>query len=287
MTYDLRVPLALKKEQQWFGSIIGRPIDDNNQMMTLSPSGLPMEVEASRHIIPSPTLRPEQRIQIYNQQYWWRLLRVLKESFPILTRFFGNRNFDRLIAIPYLVKYPPHHWSLGPLGDRLVQWIVEEYEESNQQLIVDAAKLDWAFVSSFTVEQWPEMPRGVGEELTTRTLYCQPHLHLFQFGADLIHYRQALMEHDPEYWESNPLPDLVCDKHYYFVVYRNPRLDISWKEIGPIEHALLLKFQQGASIEQVCEWIEMESIDVYHEAADHLQKWFEEWTARSWLTPGR
>ncbi len=286
MTYDLRVPSALKREQQWFGSIIGRPIDEHSQMMSLSPSGLPMEVEASRHLVPSPTMRPEQRIQIYNQQYWWRLLRALQESFPLVTRLFGYRNFNRLIAVPYLVKYPPRHWALAPLGDRLVQWVAEEYEAPNQQLVADAARLDWAFVASFTAEQWPEMPQNAGEEITTRMLYCQPHLHLFQFGADLLKYRQDCLEHDPDYWEANPLPELICDKHHYFVVYRNPRLDISWKEIGEIEYSLLLQFQQGASIEQVCEWLEKQSMAVYQEAADHLQKWFEEWTARDWLTPG-
>src|SRR4051794_31429096 len=98
--YDSKVPLQLKKELQWFASILARPIDQENQMNPISPSGLSMELEAAQHIAPSPTLRPSQRIQIYNQQYWWRLINVLHESNPMLVRLMGYLDFNRNIAIP-------------------------------------------------------------------------------------------------------------------------------------------------------------------------------------------
>lgn len=153
MTYDTKVPIKLKKIQHWFGSIIGRPIDEDSRMNPLSPSGNPMELEAYDFIKPSPTLRPAQRIQIYNQQYWWRLINHMHESFPLVIRLFGYHDFNRTIAIPYLVSYPPTHWSLNQLGDKLPQWVEEEYQADDKQLVYDAVRVDWAFSHSFVAAE--------------------------------------------------------------------------------------------------------------------------------------
>lgn len=286
MTYDLSVPFALKKEQQWFGSIIGRPIDEADRIAPVSPTGNLIEIEASEHIAPSPTLRPAQRIEIYNQQYWWRLLKTFQETFPFLSRLFGYFEFNRLISIPYFVKYPPNHWSFGSLGDRLVQWVLEEYVGEDQQLVADAAWLDWAFVNCFTAGQLPAIIQNEGEDISTCILYTQPHVHLFNFDYELFKYRDDFLQQNHDYWQVNPFPELKRDKKYYFILYRNPELDISWKEIGKTEYDLLVQFKHGTSIENVCEWLETQSIDVYEQAANHLQEWFQEWTARNWLTPG-
>ncbi|MCE5319184.1 MAG: DNA-binding domain-containing protein, partial [Parachlamydia sp.] len=150
MTYDSKVPTPLKETQQWFGSIIARPVDGNSCMDPISPSGQPIQVEASQYIRPSPTLQPAQRIQIYNQQYWWRLLNALQESFPLVTRLFGCHDFNISIGMPYLQKYPPCHWTLNVLGDNLPAWVEEYYSDDDRKLIRDAALIDCAFCHSFT-----------------------------------------------------------------------------------------------------------------------------------------
>src|SRR4051812_44875922 len=109
MAFDAAVPTQLKRMQEWFASIITRPVDEESRINPLSPEGVPMEQEACRYITPSATLLPAQRIQIYNQQYWWRLLSIMHELYPLVTRLFGHRDFNQTIAIPYLVKYPPSH----------------------------------------------------------------------------------------------------------------------------------------------------------------------------------
>ena len=94
MIFDKKVPLELKKTQEWFASIITRPIDVENQMMPISPSGVPMEEEAKRFIVPRPKLRADERIQIYNQQYWWRLLNILQDEAVIANHryYYPNNN---------------------------------------------------------------------------------------------------------------------------------------------------------------------------------------------------
>lgn len=288
MTFDAKVPASLKKEQLWFAGIIGRPIDQENRMMPLSPQGVSMEMDAQEHISPSPTLQPAQRIQIYNQQYWWRLFKTLQESFPILTRLFGEFRFNYKLATPYLVKYPPSHWSLNLLGENLTKWLKESYREKDKALVVDAAHVDWAFSQSFLSEQLQPLTAehltGDGEEILGQKLYTQPHLHLFCMPHHLFNFRSELVKHPVEYWRQNDYPILQNDKIYFFALYRNLRNEISWKELSEGEYRLLLLFQRGISVEGACDWLEKQQAKLFEAAMQNLQNWFQEWTQRGWLT---
>lgn len=290
MSYDDKVPLALKREQQWFGSIIGRPIDEDSRMNPISPSGESMEEEAALHIAPSPTLRPAQRIQIYNQQYWWRLLNTLHESFPLLTRLFGYYEFNRSIGFPYLVKYPPRHWSLSLLGDRLHQWCMEEYHAEDKHLVLEAIAIDWAFSDSFTAESFPPLSveqlaiQNGDSAIFEKTLYIQPFINLFEYAYDLFKYRIDFLKELPEHWLNHDFPELDRSQVFYYALYRNSKQDISWKKISKAEYHLLKFFKNGASLEKACEWLEDQDSEINEAASVHLQEWFQEWACRGWLS---
>ena len=51
---------------------------------------------ATRIIKPNDRLDSFERLQIYNQQYWWRLLGNFGEDFHGLRAVIGRRKFDRL-----------------------------------------------------------------------------------------------------------------------------------------------------------------------------------------------
>ncbi|MEI8365727.1 MAG: DNA-binding domain-containing protein [Parachlamydiaceae bacterium] len=286
MGFDQKVPLLLKREQMWFGQIIGRPIDEDSRMNPLAPSGRTMEVEASEHIVPSPTLSPAQRIQIYNQQYWWRLLNTMHELYPLVTRLFGYRDFNHTIAIPYLVKYPPSHWSLAFIGKHLSKWIEEDYCADDKKLVHQAAILDWSFTDSFITQNTiplkaEDLPKLQESDVKLRT---PPHLHLFQMEYDLFRYRVDFLKNTPEYWMDHDFPVLDSSKLCHFVLHRNRGNDIAWKEISPTEYSLLNLFKEGSSIDTVCRWIEEQGEDVYGDATNNLQRWFQEWTLCKWLS---
>lgn len=281
MTFDAKAPPALKDVQLWFASIITRPIDNNSRMNPTSPSGIPMQEEAARYIVPSPTLEPSQRIELYNQQYWWRLLSVLQESFPFVLRLFGYQDFNALIAIPYLQRHPPNHWSLNVLGNDLPEWILKEYHSPDKDLVAAAAKIDWAFNDSFCAIQLPPLlPSSLsGEEgqegVSEKDLYLQPHIHLFELKSDLFDLRMQFVKEEPEYWLENDFPPLSAEKTYHFVMYRTPENTITWKEIGAAEYHLLQLFKKGCSIDKACEWLEERGDAFYEEAARNLHLWFQ------------
>lgn len=284
------IPDYLASTQQWFANIITNQLEDNG-IQAISPHGLLIAEEATHYILPSPTLRPHQRVQIYNQQYWWRLLNTLHESFPLVTRLFGYYAFNEEIAVPYLVKYPPHHWSLSLLGEHLPHWIQSDYKAADGPLVYNAACLDQAFNAAFIALQKPALNLRQGEQnidmetLLTLPLFLQPHIHLFHWTYDLFAFRQAFIKQEVDYWTDNDFPLLNKEKDYYYVLYRSTNdNNLYWKETSPAEYSLLKCLQKGSSIEETCDFLEKQDKAIYEDALSNLQEWFQKWTVRGWLT---
>jgi len=304
MSFDQKVPGSLQGIQEWFASIITRPIDDQSHMDTISPSGCPMTEEAQKYVSPSPTLESHQRIELYNQQYWWRLLNTLHNSFPLVVRLLGYHNFNDRIAMPYLVKYPSHHWSLSFLGDRLDQWITEEYEGEDKQILRDAVQIDWAFNMSFFAQHQDSLtsdmtPDEMDPNVVLKRKAClQKHLYLFDLKYDLFKFRYEMKQKDPDFWSNHHyanlkhalnegethFPKLKQDRDYFFVLYRNARNAVVYEEMPEAEYRLLEKFREGATIEEVCHWLETQEEELYQKAIPDLQKWLESWIVKEWLT---
>lgn len=293
MTFDRTIPDALKKTQQWFGSIISRPIDMNSQMNPTSPSGIPMIEEALQYISPGPVLRSDQRIELYNQQYWWRLLSTMHEAFPFATRLFGYHDFNQLLSVPYLTKYPPRHWSLNLLGDRFPKWIQEDYHAPDKSLIYQVAQIDWAYGFSFCSEQHPALDfsnlpsPGDLSSITDKTLYLQSHIHLFMLDSNLFAARDEFLKQDPDFWIENDFPEVKrFDKEQkgYYVLFRDTRNNMGVETITRTEYELLKLFEKGASIDHACDWLERQDKKLHQEADSHLHLWFQQWIIRQWFT---
>ncbi len=289
--YDPQVPEELKRTQLWFGSIIGRPIDDDHLMLPISPSGNSMEEEAPQYISPSPTLASHERIQIYNQQYWWRLLSLLHDIFPFLTNLFGYADFNRLIGFPYICHYRPEHWSLTFLGTLLPKYLKETYWEADRRLIVDAAMIDEAFNEAFFVEGMPPINMPVKAEqkaihdLVETKLYLQPHVYLYNLPYHLFKFRADLLEPDNgDHWLDLPLPKLEQDSRYYFMLFRNTQNLVEWRKISAAEYYLLRMIKKGSSAAEACTWLEKQRKSLLNDATEHLHSWFQEWTLQGLLT---
>lgn len=289
MTFDSAVPQQLKELQQWFASIITRPIDEDSKMDLISPSGKPMVEEACEYIAPSPTLRPAQRIQLYNQQYWWRLLSTMHDIYPLVTRLFGYHDFNQRLIIPFLVKYPSNHWSLSYLGARFPLWVEEEYHEEDRELVLNAAKIDWAYNDCFIAAQKPTLD-GLNlqeEELLTLPLQLQPYVHLFELPYDLFHFRIDFIKQEPEYWVEHDFPELKrlpSGEMLHFVMYRNPSNQTIVETIGANEYQLLKHFKTGSTVDLLCQWLEHQEGSLVEDASQNLNLWFQRWTALRFLT---
>ncbi len=283
MTYDAKVPAALRQTQEWFGGVISKRIDAKSRINPIAPSGRAIKDEAPIFIAPSPTLAPEQRIELYNQQYWWRLLNTLQDSFPLTLRLFGYDSFNENIGKPYLEIYPPTSWSLNPLGDRLAEWVEKYYNEKDKALVLNCVKLDYLYLESFVAGEYPSISDEGEEALRVKPLILQPHVKLFAFPYDLFSFRREMLRNSVEYWIDNPFPTLSKKKKFYFVLSRSRSNDLGWTEITLPEFLLLEQMQHPQTVMQLCEWLEKQKREIIKLASTNLQSWFRSWTARRWI----
>lgn len=281
--FDQAVPPQLLKIQKWFGELISRPLIDLETINPRTPRGEEVEIEAKEFIAPSPFLKPHERLQIYNQQYWWRLLNTLQDNFPLLLRLFGAADFADTLGIPYLLASPPNHWSLNDLGNKMPKWIHDTYSSSDKELVFWAAMADRAYCELFFKPLYPSLSGGEASDLVSRTLYLQPHVKLFEFPFDLISFRHACLKETPEHWLENDFPHLTKGTTFC-LVFRKRKGPISSKNISETEYLLLKQIEKGASIDALCDWIGESSESIQKSAEESLEKWFKEWTSSGILT---
>lgn len=274
--FDQLVPKNLLEVQKWFGAVISTPLEKGDLISPISPSGHSIIEEANAFILPSEGLEPFERIQIYNQQYWWRLLTILQDAFPCVVRLFGYHDFNDLIAVPYLARYPADDWSLNTLGSKLVPWIEEFYNQEDKPLVLDAARLDFSYQLIFFQPDYPRLD-ATSEAFSVKPLYMQPSSYLINFSYDMVEFRKNLLKNEPEHWIENPFPELNKEPTFN-LIYRSPTGRFKTKTISEIESRLLTNFQNGMTIDGLCEWVEKQPAPFRKETEEHLQNWFQEWT---------
>ena len=280
------LPEELKAMQSWFAGVITQKLNAEEQINLLSPQGMLIAEEAARYIMPSGELKPHQRIQIYNQQYWWRLLEALRKSFPFVTRLFGYQAFDAEIATPYLEKHPPSTWMLCFIGQELPAWVEKNYKKSDKRLVYQAAQIDSSFTSSYLAPQRPPLDLSIlakgGDTSTflTTPFFLQPHVHFFEFEYNLFHLREQFLAKEVEYWMNHPFPQIpkVKNKTLHYLLYRTLQNTVAYKEISAEEKYLLSFFKGGSTLENACEKIETEEGSLYAAVEKHLSRWLVEWT---------
>lgn len=280
--FDPELPESLKNIQVWFGNVISVPLTIEDKIQATSPSGRLIEEEANLYIVPSPTLKPYERIQLYNQQYWWRLINTLQDAYPFLLRLFGYAGFRNEIAIPFLIDYPPE-WSINNLGDRLPAWLKKNYKAKDRKLTINAAILDNHYyqILYHPIKTPIQLPADL-EELMSRKLKLQPHISLLKFPFELFSYRKQFLKESVEYWEENPFPKLKLEKTYG-ILCRTSQDYIGWSIISAAEYEILRKIQKGISIEDLSEWLEMIANEISEAAATYLQIWFKKWSSKGYL----
>ena len=268
----MNCPSSLLDLQRWVGRILTKPL------RRLDERGLPVYEESvareiAMFITPGPSLTSEQRMGLYNQQYWFRLFIVLQEQFPTLTRLFGFGNFNREIAEPYLLKYPPSHWSLSPLGFQLPQWIEEDYRAEDYILVHEAALVDAAYGKLFSSRFAAPLDLRDFAQAKTEKLVLQPFVQVLALHADLFDFRRQMLQHEPAYWLDADFPAIQWGEARFFTFSAEEGVEEIFKD----EYLLLKAFQRGATLQEACDQLSSQ-------AAEFIVGWFKQWTQRGWLT---
>ncbi len=276
MRLEPDVPITLFNIQNWFQSVITLPIGVDNEIC----SERLISEEASQYIAPNSYLSSEERIGLYHQQYWWRLLSNLHHSFPMVVRLFGLENFNLFLGVPYLSKYPSRHWSISRLGDRMLAWIQESYFEKDKPLVFFSALLDLAYESVFSAAS--PVFFAFSHNILKEKLALQSHVKLLKMPFNLLSFRLELLKEDENFWIENEFPELSKgEKH--FILYRNNLQRILFQELEEGHWMILNALDKGLTIEEACDALELQGGNPYEEAKNGLAQWIHDWQKNNWL----
>jgi hypothetical protein len=237
-----------------------RPLTADFQMEPVTSDGRPTKEFADAYIKPNQQLSSFDRLEIYNRQYWLRVIGAVAEDFPALNAVLGKNIFDRLV-LEYLRENPSTSFTLRNLGSKLPQWLEEhsEFAPRRRKLVVDVAKLEWAYVEAFDRAELAPLTvlDFLGLAAETR-LFLQPHLQLLDLNYPVDELVLAVhREKGPSDIMSNAvvgrksvkrtrLPKMTLSE-VFLVVHRYDD-SVYYRRIDQENFLLLSELQKGVSL---------------------------------------
>ena len=174
--------MSLARIQREMARAVMMPLTADEEMRRELPDGKSMERVAASFIAPNSRLSSLERLEIYNRQYWFRVLGALAEDFPALRSVIGSRAFDAM-SVAYLNSHPSRSFTLRNLGSHLAEWLVQnpQYAGRRARLAEDVARIEWDFVEAFDgAEREPLTLEQISTLEADSRLALQPHLQLVE-----------------------------------------------------------------------------------------------------------
>ncbi len=187
-------------------SDVTRPLTSDFFMQSETEDGASVEQIAASYIKPNDRLSSFKRLEIYNRQYWFRVIGAVAEDFPALQAVLGSRKFDALV-LAYLRDNPSTSFTLRNLGAKLPEWLAAhpEYCSRRRKLALDVARLEWAYVEAYDSAAVPPLDESGFAGLTGEsTLALQPHLQLLALSYPVDELVLAVHQ-------ANPAVDIVSN----------------------------------------------------------------------------
>jgi hypothetical protein len=182
-----------------------------------------------------------ERLAVYNRQYWFRLLTVMRHSWPLTARLLGMFHFN-LHAQQFLLQHPPAHHDLHAITLGFDRYLAAQLTPLPDALLREALNVDAAFTSVFHAPPQPRFaPRAHGPaELVQRKLIrSAAYAHVAEHWP-LVALRFALQGDSAESAVAIPAP-LPAAQHWAFV--RNAQGVVQLR-LAPLQARLLTLLEQ-------------------------------------------
>lgn len=288
--------MNLEQLQRAVFEVTRQPLTPSERMRARMPDGRSIREIANTLIKPNDRMTSFERLQVYNQQYWFRIMGSLAEDFPGLRSLLGEKKFEKLAAA-YLNECPSESFTLRNLGARLEAWLRAHHEciVGVERVALDMVRLEWADIDAFDA---PELPRFIAADsgqLSGATKFrLQPHLHLLDLAYPvddlLLHLRGVNVKsetvsnavlnfpHKARIRRSSlPRPGKV-----YLAVYRL-HAAVYFKRLTRDGFALLRALGEGRSVETAIEVALVRPGRRLDRIGPRLQEWFQDWSSLGWF----
>jgi|AGTN01.1.fsa_nt_gi Uncharacterized protein conserved in bacteria (DUF2063). len=287
---------SLSDLQKFMAASIMRPLAADWSTQKKWIDGRSMHAVASEYVKPGTTLTSLQRLEIYNQQYWYRLLDCFEEDFTGLAAILGRRKFNKL-AKAYLTSHPSRSYSLRDLGCSLNSFLERNREllSPHETLGLEMARFEWAQVIAFDERALPHLTDMQLAQADSLVMRLQPYITLLDLNYALDDYSIALQKSHAPRGEASaerkscelkgknvPLPK---PNPTTLAVHRFENM-LYYKRLDPRAFVLLSALGSGKTLGVACgdmlEWCRTNDASV-DDLATNVKEWFGNWTRLGWL----
>lgn len=277
--------------QALMASSIMRPLTGCESIQEFYSDGRPMEEVAAEYIKPNRFLSSVERLELYNRQYWFRLLDAFYEDFSGLLAILGDEKCEAL-ATAYLTRYPSTSFTLRDLGQYLEKFILEEpnWAEPDQKMILDLVRFEWAEVVAFDGPSMPALEARslVGIDPASLKLKLQPYITLLELDYALDDFLLKLNKKSDKSVESNAVIEIKRKKkrrlrpkkvRTHIAVHRLDNI-VYYKRLTPDQFFLLNALSKGKTLAEACAEsfdlrTETESGELYANLTSDFSTWME------------
>jgi len=249
-------------------STIMRRLTPDERMQPQDAEGRSSELSAAEIIKPNDRLTSFERLEIYNRQYWFRLIDCLIDDFPGLRAVLGDRRFYPLI-ISYLESHPSTSPLLGDLGQHLPEFIVRKraLTAPYTKIATDVARLEWAQIVAFDRGSLPALkPTSIASTPADKLFFrLQPFITLLDlaYPVDAIVLRLLRKDRALRSETSNAVGEThqsrksamagrIRPARTRLLVHRHESA-VYFKPLTPGQFLLLKKLSDGSSLAEACE----------------------------------
>jgi hypothetical protein len=290
-----KTPKKLKDIQRLAAAAIRTPLGRGNRTRSIFSDGRPMREVIETFIKPNDRLTSLERLEIYNRQYWFRVLDCLYDDYPGLRAILGMEKFHR-ICRAYLEKYPSRSFTLRNLGSRLEQFLMEQPKLTapRTDMAIDMARFEWAQIVAFDgpANELLVIDDLLGADPAKLRLSLQPHLTLLDMQYPLddfviaVKKKNAAMRSEASNAVENHSHNgrekrlrLPRRQRLLLAVHRYDN-GIYYKHLEPAEHAILSALRNGKTVVRACEIGAKADANL---SGEQVQKWFRDWSQLGWF----
>lgn len=284
-------PTELARIQQWMQSVITHP--DGVEAGIESPATRTLLDIASDQvedlICRSVAQTSIERLHVYANAYFARLLEVLDSEFPALVHALGTELFQDF-AFGYLQQYPSQSYTLGDLSAKFPEYLAhtrpprepEEAEPDWADFLVDLATLERTYSEVFDgsgVEgqrllQADNLREIAPDSWLRVRLVPVPCLKLLTLRFAVHEYATAVRRQEN--------PSLSAPSPTWLVVTRRDYV-VRRVAVDETEFAALAVLVGGGTIADSLEAAENRWTGNFDQLASEIQRWFRDWSAAGYF----
>jgi hypothetical protein len=292
--------MSLLEFQRRMAADVMSPLTGDETMRERLDDGSSMSDRAAAYVKPNRHLSAFERLEIYNRQYWFRVLAALAEDYPALEAVVGEEQFE-ILARNYLVAHPSRSFTLRNLGSSLPAWLAahREYAGDRAELAIDVACLEWAYAEAFDRAEFaPIGAEEIAQLDEDAQIGLQPHVQLLALhypvddlvlGIHRQHVRAEAASQASARQASTgshsslpgPLPE--TDRRDIWMAVHRHNLTVYYKRLAREEYELLTALGGGSSLGTALEAAFLHSAMTPGEQAASVGEWFANWAELGWL----